>query len=91
MGFHQFHRCRQVLLSSAIIDNLGITDRLPGRFAQPAWIGKEAADFIDQSGGEHGFHATVDADVQFCLRPVDDKHPAGLGGQPLRRTAAAIR
>ena len=34
MRFHQFHRCRQILLSSAIIDNLGITDGLPSRFAQ---------------------------------------------------------
>ena len=63
MGFHQFHRCRQILLCPAIIDNLGITDRLPGRLAQPQRIGKEAADLIDQSGGEHGFHAAVDADV----------------------------
>ncbi len=55
----------QVLLCSAIIDNLGITDRLPGRFAQPTRIGKQAADFIDQSGGEHGLHAAVDAVLQF--------------------------
>ena len=88
-----------------VLDHLAIADGLGGGFAQRAVRGQQAANLVDQPGGEHRVHAAVDPAVKLLgganrarrrgtRRPADPRRTAAassLIGRPVFSNTSSAR